>query len=55
MRGILTPINEAVVVLLESLGAISPAREVNGSDTLRKTFVVVVKGDVAERADGSLE
>lgn len=51
-EAILTAIDKSVVVLLERLGTISFTLEMDRSDTLRTTILIVMKGDFPEWADG---
>jgi hypothetical protein len=51
----LTPIDEPVVILLECLGAISLPLEMHRGHTFRPAGAVVVKGDLAKRADCRVE
>ncbi len=55
MQRILTSVDETIVVLLESLGAVTPASEVDRSDALRNAPAVVVQSHVTEGANSSRE
>lgn len=55
MRAILTSIDEAVVILLVSFGAISLALEVNGGDALGMPCAVIMERDILQRADRGME
>lgn len=52
---ILTPIDEAVVILLVCLGAISFFLEVNSGNPFRPAGAVIVQGDFTKRADSRVE
>ena len=52
---ILTPINEAVVVLLVGFACIALPLEKDVGDPLRATIGIVMKGDILERSDGGVE
>jgi hypothetical protein len=52
---ILTPINQAVVVLLVGFVSVSLSLEKDIGDSLRAACGVVVKGNVFERSDSGME
>jgi len=52
---ILTPINEAVVVLLVGFGRVALPLEQDVGDSFRATACIVMKGDILERSDGGVE
>jgi len=52
---ILTPINQAVVVLLVGFGSVTLLLEKDICNSLRATRRIVVKSDVLERSDGRVE
>jgi len=52
---ILTPINEAVVVLLVGFVCVSLPLEHDVGDSLRATAGIVMKGDILERSNGGVE
>jgi len=52
---ILTPINEAVVVLLVCFASVPFSCEDDIGDSLRATSGIVMKGDFLERSDGGME
>jgi len=52
---ILTPINQAVVVLLVGFASVTLSCEDDIGDSLRVTSRIVMKGDILERSDGEME
>jgi len=52
---ILTPINEAVVVLLVGFARVALPLEHDVGDSLRATTGIVMEGDILERSDGGVE
>ena len=52
---ILTPINQAVVVLLVGFGSIPFFCEDDVGDSFRAAGGVVMKGDILERSDSGME
>ena len=55
MKPILTSIDETIVVLLEGLGTVTLASEMDGGNTLGDAPVIVVEGHITDRADSGRE
>lgn len=52
---ILTPINQAVVVLLVGFASVPFSCEDDVGDSLRATSGIVMEGDILERSDSGME